>query len=111
GVTRQHFSTVATALLWTLEMGLGPRWTPDVEQAWVAAYTVLVTTMQAAMWFDDEAADESVEVAAERTCCIPHPPRTAARDCCPSFSSSPALWASSRPWRWSSRRFCKSRRF
>lgn len=49
GVTKQHFDTVATALVWTLETGLGPRFTTDVRLAWVAAYTLLVATMQEAM--------------------------------------------------------------
>ena len=30
----------------TLGQGLGPAFTPDVEQAWVAAYTVLSDTMR-----------------------------------------------------------------
>jgi hemoglobin-like flavoprotein len=49
GVSPSHFDTVATALLWTLEMGLGPRFTPDVRDAWVAVYTLLTTTMLTAM--------------------------------------------------------------
>ena len=56
GVTKQHFDTVATALLWTLETGLGPRFTTDVKQAWVAVYTLLVATMQDAMFGAQEVA-------------------------------------------------------
>lgn len=48
GVKDEHYATVASALLWTLEKGLGPDFTPEVKEAWVAAYTVLATTMQAA---------------------------------------------------------------
>jgi nitric oxide dioxygenase len=48
GVTAAHYDTVATALLWTLGQGLGDAFTPEVETAWVAAYTLLATTMQAA---------------------------------------------------------------
>ena len=48
GVKSEHYATVASALLWTLEAGLGPDFTPEVKEAWVAAYTVLATTMQAA---------------------------------------------------------------
>lgn len=48
GVTEAHYQTVAAALLWTLEQGLGPDFTPEVREAWVAAYTILATTMQAA---------------------------------------------------------------
>src|SRR5579871_4998558 len=46
GVTAAHFDTVATALLSTLETGLGPRFTTEVRDAWVAVYTLLTTTMQ-----------------------------------------------------------------
>ena len=48
GVKAEHYATVASALLWTLETGLGPDFTPEVKEAWVAAYTILATTMQAA---------------------------------------------------------------
>jgi hemoglobin-like flavoprotein len=48
GVTSAHYDTVATALLWTLGQGLGDGFTPEVETAWVAAYTLLATTMQQA---------------------------------------------------------------
>jgi hemoglobin-like flavoprotein len=48
GVTPTHYDTVATALLWTLGQGLGDAFTPEVEAAWVAAYTLLATTMQQA---------------------------------------------------------------
>ena len=32
---------VGAALLWTLEQGLGDAWTPDVAEAWTAAYATL----------------------------------------------------------------------
>ena len=48
GVRDEHYDTVAAALLWTLGQGLGKAFTPEVEQAWVAAYTVLAGTMKAA---------------------------------------------------------------
>jgi hemoglobin-like flavoprotein len=48
GVTDEHYDTVAVALLWTLEQGLGPEFTPDVKDAWVAVYTVLASTMKQA---------------------------------------------------------------
>lgn len=47
GVKAEHYGTVATALLWTLEQGLGEGFTPEVREAWTEAYTVLATTMQA----------------------------------------------------------------
>ena len=48
GVTAAHYDTVAAALLWTLGQGLGEAFTPEVETAWIAAYTLLATTMQQA---------------------------------------------------------------
>ena len=48
GVTAEHYGTVALALLWTLEQGLGDGFTPEVRHAWTEAYTVLATTMQRA---------------------------------------------------------------
>jgi nitric oxide dioxygenase len=48
GVTDKHYDTVAVALLWTLHHGLGERWTPNIEAAWVVAYTLLANTMKAA---------------------------------------------------------------
>jgi hemoglobin-like flavoprotein len=46
GVRDEHYDTVATALVWTLEQGLGPDFTPEVKEAWVAVYGVLATTMK-----------------------------------------------------------------
>ena len=46
GVREEHYTTVATALLWTLEQGLGPAFTPDVRSAWVETYTILSAVMQ-----------------------------------------------------------------
>lgn len=48
GVKDEHYGFVAEALLWTLEKGLGEAFTPDVKNAWVAAYTVLADTMKQA---------------------------------------------------------------
>jgi len=48
GVKPADYDTVATALLWTLGQGLGDGFTPEVEAAWIAAYTLLATTMQEA---------------------------------------------------------------
>lgn len=47
GVKDQHYVTVATALLWTLEKGLGEAWNPELRDAWIAVYTVLADTMKA----------------------------------------------------------------
>ena len=48
GVKDQHYDTVAVALLWTLDQGLGTGFTPEVREAWTAAYDVLAGTMKAA---------------------------------------------------------------
>jgi len=48
GVRDEHYDTVAEALLWTLHKGLGAAFTPEVREAWVAAYGVLAGTMKEA---------------------------------------------------------------
>ena len=46
GVRDEHYDTVAAALLWTLEKGLGEAFTPEVKSAWVSVYTLLASTMK-----------------------------------------------------------------
>ena len=41
GVKAEHYAPVGEALLWTLEKGLGPKWTPQTAAAWAKAYTIL----------------------------------------------------------------------
>jgi hemoglobin-like flavoprotein len=41
GAKPEHYPVVGSALLWTLEKGLGSGWTPDVADAWGAAYSTL----------------------------------------------------------------------
>jgi hemoglobin-like flavoprotein len=41
GAKPAHYPVVGAALLWTLEKGLGDAWTPDVAEAWTAAYDTL----------------------------------------------------------------------
>jgi nitric oxide dioxygenase len=48
GVTEAHYDTVAAALLWTLEQGLGDAFTPPVREAWTEVYLLLAGTMKAA---------------------------------------------------------------
>jgi hemoglobin-like flavoprotein len=45
GVLPSHYETVGTALIWTLEQGLGEDFTEDAKQAWLAAYGLLSTAM------------------------------------------------------------------
>lgn len=47
GVTDDHYATVGAALMWTLEQGLGDAFTPEVSDAWAAAYRILSETMKA----------------------------------------------------------------
>ena len=41
GARAEHYPVVGGALLWTLEKGLGDAWTPEVADAWTAAYGAL----------------------------------------------------------------------
>jgi nitric oxide dioxygenase len=41
GARPEHYPVVGSALLWTLEKGLGEAWTSDVKEAWTAAYGTL----------------------------------------------------------------------
>jgi len=41
GAKAEHYPVVGGALLWTLEKGLGDAWTPEVAEAWTAAYATL----------------------------------------------------------------------
>ena len=46
GVKDEHYATVGSALLWTLQIGLKEKFTDDVRDAWAAAYTLLSEVMQ-----------------------------------------------------------------
>jgi len=46
GVKGKDYETVGEALLWTLEQGLGKDFTPEVKDAWAAAYKFLSDTMK-----------------------------------------------------------------
>ena len=46
GVKDKHYDAVATALVFTLEKGLGDAFTPEVKEAWVTTYSVLSRTMK-----------------------------------------------------------------
>src|SRR4051812_6884832 len=49
GVTEAQYASVGAALLWTLGQGLGEGFTPEVEAAWTAAYTLLAGVMTEAV--------------------------------------------------------------
>lgn len=46
GVSDAHYDTVGAALLWTLQKGLGPAFTPETREAWATVYGLLATTMK-----------------------------------------------------------------
>lgn len=46
GVLQSHYDTFGSALLWTLEQGLGQKFTPAVGEAWAAVYELLDSMMQ-----------------------------------------------------------------
>lgn len=48
GVQDAHYDTVAGALLWTLEQGLGAAFTAEVRDAWTTAYLTLAGVMKEA---------------------------------------------------------------
>jgi hemoglobin-like flavoprotein len=45
GVKPGHYGTVASALLWTLDQGLGDAFTPEVQVAWTTVYGILAGAM------------------------------------------------------------------
>lgn len=46
GVRKEHYATVGSALIWTLDQGLGDKFTPEVRDAWAGAYRLLSEVMQ-----------------------------------------------------------------
>jgi hemoglobin-like flavoprotein len=48
GARAEHYAAVRQALVWTLEQGLGEGFTPEVRDAWLAAYAAIAEVMQAA---------------------------------------------------------------
>jgi len=57
GAKAEHYPVVGAALLWTLEKGLGAAWTPDVAQAWTAAYATLSGYMISQAYGSPQAAE------------------------------------------------------
>ena len=56
GVREGHYATVGTALLLTLEQGLGDAFTADVREAWTAMYGIVSRTMIEAAALESAAA-------------------------------------------------------
>ncbi|HLH50694.1 MAG TPA: globin family protein [Roseiarcus sp.] len=56
GVTAAHYRPAGEALIWTLEQGLGPDFTAEVKEAWLAAYGALSGAMIAEAYGKEAAA-------------------------------------------------------
>ncbi|MEP1793110.1 globin family protein [Parasphingorhabdus sp.] len=50
GVQPEDYADVGSALIYTLEKGLGDEFTPELEESWVTAYTTLSSVMTAAAY-------------------------------------------------------------
>ncbi len=48
GVRDSDYDSVGTALLWTLEQGLGPEFTAEVRNAWTETYLLLSSVLRRA---------------------------------------------------------------
>ena len=48
GAEPAHYEAVGACLLWTLDKGLGDDFTPELREAWTAAYALLSASMIAA---------------------------------------------------------------
>jgi hemoglobin-like flavoprotein len=57
GAKPEHYPVVGSALLWTLEKGLGSGWTLDVADAWGAAYATLSGFMISEAYGQSQAAE------------------------------------------------------
>jgi hemoglobin-like flavoprotein len=57
GAKPAHYPVVGSALLWTLEKGLGEAWTPEIAAAWTAAYGTLSGYMISEAYGSAEAAE------------------------------------------------------
>nr|WP_041756389.1 globin family protein [Bradyrhizobium sp. ORS 278] len=57
GAKPEHYPVVGAALLWTLDKGLAEAWTPEVAEAWTAAYGTLSGFMIAEAYGKAQAAE------------------------------------------------------
>jgi hemoglobin-like flavoprotein len=48
GVKKEQYDSVGTALIWTLEQGLGAEFTPETKEAWVKVYGILASVATSA---------------------------------------------------------------
>ncbi|MGE0717240.1 MAG: globin domain-containing protein [Alphaproteobacteria bacterium] len=59
GVRDEDYGTVAAALIWTLEHGLGTAFTAEAKTAWVAVYGALADAMKAGAYESGAAARQA----------------------------------------------------
>jgi len=64
GVMKHHYVTVGSALIWTLEQGMGRDFTPEVRDAWCAAYELMAGVMQHGAGVDEGAREMPLALAA-----------------------------------------------
>jgi hemoglobin-like flavoprotein len=57
GAKAEQYPVVGSALLWTLEKGLGEAWTPELADAWTAVYGTLSGFMIAEAYGRPQAAE------------------------------------------------------
>jgi hemoglobin-like flavoprotein len=55
GVQDHQYESLGTALLWTLERGLGPAFTDEVRNAWTEAYLLVAAVVRRATTREHEA--------------------------------------------------------
>jgi nitric oxide dioxygenase len=73
GVRDEHYTAGGHALLWTLEQGLGDAFTPEVRDAWSAAYGWLAYRMQSAAAQQTQAGSASPHALADANVYRGHP--------------------------------------
>ena len=66
GVKDSHYDTVGSALLFTLDKGLGEAFTDEVKTAWTEVYTLLATTMKDAANEAEAAVAKTAEVVEKK---------------------------------------------
>ena len=45
GTKPEHYTMVGSALMWTLQKAIGKEWNSDLEEAWLACYSLVAQTM------------------------------------------------------------------
>jgi len=66
GVRESQYDSVGTALLWTLEQGLGEHFTPEVRDAWTEAYQLVSAIARRATTREHQAIPKEHRATGER---------------------------------------------